>query len=353
MRRFWPKFWRASLRCLGRHRLAVEGQHRIHHLRRGGSGRVVAPAQVDRQWRQHGVAMHHAQAHRVGQPRHSGGRQGGHAEALLDQLHHRRDRRDGVHARRFHAALSAQVQQRHVRLRAALERQQLVLLEQLRQREAFAKVARAHADEDHRHGGKRARQHAVTAGRRGRQHQVGGAALHLVQQHRCGFHGECQFERGVLAAQRLHPFDQPRVQHRFDCPHTQRHRAGRRTRQAAELGLDLSLHVQQPLGVAEEARAGCRQAELLVAAVEHQHAELGFERRDAARQGRLGDEQLLGRTRHALQRDGPVEGFNEAEVHRRGRFMRRMIAVPAATAAPCELARLDPALRPLRARRDA
>jgi hypothetical protein len=102
------------------------------------------------------------------------------------------------------------------------------------------------------------------------------------------------------------------MQHRLDRADAQRDRA---LRTRAHLALDLALQREQPLRMVEEAHAGHGEAELLVAPVEQQHAELFFERRDPARHRRLRDVQLLGRARHALQRHDPVEGFDKSQVH--------------------------------------
>src|SRR5687768_12702581 len=102
------------------------------------------------------------------------------------------------------------------------------------------------------------------------------------------------------------------MQHRFDRTDTQHHRT---RRAAAELGLDFALQVEQLLGIDEEAAPRDRDTKALaVTPVDQRRTELALQRGDAARHRRLREMQLVGRARHALERDDPEERLDEAQV---------------------------------------
>ena len=65
------------------------------------------------------------------------------------------------------------------------------------------------------------------------------------------------------------------MQHRLYRPNAQ---AGGQCHARAHFGLDLALQIQHFVGIAHKARARHRQAKLLVAPIEQQHAQLLFKR---------------------------------------------------------------------------
>ena len=163
---------------------------------------------MDGQRLQRGIAGQRAQVRERQQPLHCQSRQRGHAKAALYQLDHGRDGRDGVHAARLHLRLAQRVEQRHVRLRAALKGQD-VGPRKVFERVAALAVRLAVAHKHHLHGRDGLAANAVCGGGQRGKHGVQRAPADLLQQHGGGLHRQLQLQQRVVFAQLLHPRDEP------------------------------------------------------------------------------------------------------------------------------------------------
>ena len=185
------------------------------------------------------------------------------------------------------AGTTKQIDQSDMRLRAALEGQQ-VERGQVSERVSALALQLRIADEDHLHRRQRAAAQSFTDGGQRSNGEVERAAAHLIDEHRRRLDRELQLEVGVALAHVLHPFDQPRMEHRFDDTDSQGDSLVLRNA-GTHLVLDFALQREQPLRVVVEAHAGDGEAKLLVSAMRLDIADWVMKSFSAARETLLSE----------------------------------------------------------------